>query len=124
MRLGGDGVRARADCSHDRAFFDRRSTYHGRRAELQRRHGVAATGLDGDDLSAIGNGADEGDRSRRGGADGATLRRRNVDPTVLPACIGVGGQGERAQDGSLDGPRPGPSGWRHDERGENGCGQK
>ena len=106
MRHGGDGVGALADGAHDSSFGDLVAARHADRAQLQQCDGVAVGRLDRHRTTAAGNLADERDAAGSRRMDGATELTADVDSTMLPACVDVVAERERAQYRPVTGPGP------------------
>jgi hypothetical protein len=112
------GRTGRAQHPHPGTLLDRRVPLDGDRSEVGQRDGVAVVRSDRDREPAR--------RHRGGKGDHAAVRRnhclsgraRDVDPSMLPAEIGVGTKAERPQDGSRYRPAPRSGARRQHERGE------
>jgi hypothetical protein len=107
VRVGVFDHAARSHRSDHGALTNRRTARNADRAEMHERQGVAGGRLDGHGLPARRDGAGEGDDARSGRGHGTAGRRTEVDATVLPSGVGVGGvERERSQHRPVD--RPGP----------------
>jgi hypothetical protein len=118
VRRVRDRVRALADAPHAHALRNRVAAPDRDARELEERHREAVARLDRHRAAAVR----DRPRERDGAADrrmhGVSERRADVDPAVLPARIGIGAEGERAQNRPVDRPRPGGRGFGDRERGE------
>ena len=122
VRSGRDPVGALAHGADDRALRHDRAAADAERAELEQRDRVAVRGLDRQRAAAARHGAGERDGAGRGRAHLGAHGRAEVDAAVLPARVGVGGEGERAQQWAVDRPGPGARDRSDGERRQHGRG--
>ena len=113
------GLAARADGSHDLAFLDRSPGAHTDRAEVHEGDRVAVGGANRQAEALVRQLARERDDAGGRSPDVGSGRRRDVDPAMLSAGIGVVLGDERAQNRTVDRPRPARRGRAHDEREQN-----
>jgi hypothetical protein len=118
VRRVRDRVRALADAPHAHALRNRVAAPDRDARELEQRHREAVVRLDRQRAAPVRDRA----RERDGAADRRmhvfSDGRADVDPTVLPARVRIGPEGERAQHRPVDRPRPRGRGFRDRERGE------
>jgi hypothetical protein len=122
MRRDGDRVGALAHGPDDGALRHDRAAGDAERAELEQRDRVAVRGLDRQRAAASRHGAGERDGAGRGCPHLGAHGRAEVDAAVLPARVGVGGEGERAQQWAVDRPGPGTRGRSDAEQRQHGRG--
>ena len=100
-------VAARAHRPDGRAFVDHVALRGRDRPEVDERDRVAVGREDRHAASVGGERARERDGPGRGRPDGQAVAAADVDSPVLSGGVRVGAERERAQHGSVGGPRPG-----------------
>ncbi|MDQ3065731.1 MAG: hypothetical protein M3R12_01075 [Actinomycetota bacterium] len=116
VRGRGDRIDALANDADDRSLGDDAAAQDGHRGELKQRDGVSVSGLNRDRAAAAGNKPGERDGAAGGSDDGRAERGAEVDAAVLAAGVGIGREGERSENRSVDRPGPSTRGRSGDER--------
>jgi hypothetical protein len=106
VRRGRDLVLALADLADDSTLRDRAASGDGDRSELEERDGVSVGRLDRHGPAAARDGADEGNGTRGGSADGVAHGAGDVGAAVLAGSIGVRPEREGPQHRTVGRPDP------------------
>jgi hypothetical protein len=104
------GIAAGPDRADGLALAHDGASRHLRSTDMRQRHRIAVGGRDRDRQAGVRHRADERHCAVGRRPDRLGCRRGDVDSAVLAGGVGIGADGERAQDRPADRPRPGL--WR------------